>query len=167
MTPDGAGKNPNNSLDPGWDAAAWNPSLPAAKTDLTTSLNCHPTYHTWTDSPPDAGVGNEDLPLNCLDWYTAEAFCIWDGGRLPTEAEWNYAATGGNQQREYPDLNLIRPEHRSADLQLWVSRYGTRHMHWVDQHRTGRLCCRGSSAVGPDGHGRWRVGMGTRLLRPV
>jgi formylglycine-generating enzyme len=65
---------------------------------LKTNVKCDSTYQTWTDG----GTGNEQLPINCVDWYEAFAFCIWDGGRLPTEAEWEYAAAGGNSNRIYP-----------------------------------------------------------------
>lgn len=54
--------------------------------------------HNWTDA---AGAAEND-PINCLTWYEVFAFCAWDNGRLPTEAEWNFAASGGGDQRVYP-----------------------------------------------------------------
>ncbi len=81
----------------GWDSA-WNTNLAASTAALTSNLKCYAADQTWTDT---AG-SNESKPVNCLDWYTAFAFCAWDGGRLATEAEWNYAASGGSEQRYYP-----------------------------------------------------------------
>lgn len=45
---------------------------------------------TWSASP----TGGESLPINCVNWETAMAFCAWDGGRLPTEAEYEFIAVG-------------------------------------------------------------------------
>jgi formylglycine-generating enzyme required for sulfatase activity len=53
---------------------------------------------TWTAAP----ANQENLPISCVNWYEAYAFCIWDGGFLPSEAEWEYAGAGGSEQREYP-----------------------------------------------------------------
>lgn len=53
---------------------------------------------TYTIEPANA----EQLPVICPDWAMAFSFCIWDGGRLPTETELAYAEAGGDEQRYYP-----------------------------------------------------------------
>jgi sulfatase modifying factor 1 len=92
------GKGLANSGVPGTYEPGWAASDDGNVSPNDGNLACLGSYDTWTSI---AG-SQENLPINCVNWWEAYAFCIWDGGFLPSEAEWEYAAAGGNQQREYP-----------------------------------------------------------------
>lgn len=97
-TPPAAGSGAHPKIaGSGW-SSRWNAQLALDTAGLKAALKCDAAFGTWTDTPGS----NENKPIECLDWYTAFAFCAWDGGRLPTYAEWNYAAAGGSEHRYYP-----------------------------------------------------------------
>jgi len=92
------GKGLADSGAPGSYETGWLDSY-SNKMDLTTdTLQCDSGEATWT-AAPDV---NEKLPINCINWFEAYAFCIWDGGFIASEAEYVYAAAGGSEQRLYP-----------------------------------------------------------------
>jgi formylglycine-generating enzyme required for sulfatase activity len=73
--------------------------LPASAAALETLIRECNTAPLSTLDLPNA---SSTIPLNCVTWAEAAAFCAWDDARLPTFAEWYAAAAAGGFDRTYP-----------------------------------------------------------------
>lgn len=103
------------------------------------------------DGPDSDTVDRDNHPVVHVSWVDANAYCQWAGARLPTEAEWEYAARGGLHSKRYAWGDELTPR-RQWRCNIWQGSFPT--------HNTtddGYLTTAPVKTYRPNGYRLWQM----------